>query len=156
MLQLKEVLKKYNIPYLENRVPQKILKLINNENILKYLSCMGQDIYLHRNTNGVALTTLYSVENILEEAFCEENLLCYENGYLLIGNGPNGDLLCINVDTELVGYAFHDDLWEGNYDDFCDIYVEIPFSISEFIMLAMEDKSNYPYDGTKAEQYVQE
>lgn len=59
MLQLKEVLKKYNIPYLEKRVPQKILKLINNENILKYLSCMGQDIYLHRNANGVALTTLY-------------------------------------------------------------------------------------------------
>ncbi len=64
----------------------------------------------------------------------------------------NGDLLTVSLLNNKVGYVFHDELMEENFDVFQEIYVEMPFKIEKFIEMAIENK-NYPIDGTMAEKY---
>ena len=73
--------------YQKANVPNQLVELQLEESILEYLSCMGRDLYFYVSEYGVALTSLFSVETILEEAFDEYNKACIENGYLVIGKG---------------------------------------------------------------------
>ena len=143
-----------NIDFQNTDIPQELLVFINNKDIIDYLSCMGKSIAFHKSSYGTALTFLYSVKVILEEGFCEYNIPCIENGYLIIGAGSNGDLLCVNCESGSIGYAFHDDLWEKTYDSFTDIYVELPLSIERFIEMVINKKNDYPFDGSEAEKYL--
>ena len=115
---------------------------------------MGVDLKFYVSPYGVAKTSLFGINKIIEEAFCEENHPCINFGYLIIGSGPNGDMLCVNCKSGLVGYVFHDDLWEENYDFFEDIYIELPISIEQFIKLVIYSKNDYPFDGFEAEKYL--
>ena len=153
---IKDIFEKNRIQYQEKEIPQKLFDMAKNIGIRNYLSYMGKDIFLYQTSSGVARTSLYSVDNIMEEVFDDYNLPCADNGYLIIGNGPNGDLLCVNCMTGFVGYAFHDDLWEENFDDFMDIYIELPLTIEQFILLALGNEDTYPCDGYMAEEYVNE
>ena len=103
---------------------------------------------------GVASTRLFSVETILEEVFDEYNKPCIENGYLIIGEGPNGDLLCVDIKKGTVGYAYHDELWEGSFEDFSSIYIDMPILLEKFIDMMLKDEFNYPFDGYEAEKYL--
>ena len=140
--------------YQKANVPNQLVELQLEESILEYLSCMGRDLYFYVSEYGVALTSLFSVETILEEAFDEYNKPCIENGYLVIGKGPNGDLLCVDIKQSTVGYAYHDDLWEGLFEDFSDIYIEMPILLDDFIEMMLTDKNHYPFDGYEAEKYL--
>lgn len=146
---------KFGISYKLVNIPQQLLDVVkDNEYIKAYLSCMGENVLINKICEGMADTYLYDVNDIVDNVFEEYNLPCLENGYLNIGCGPNGDLLCLNCKSGLVGYAFHDSLWEKTYENFDEIYVELPFNIGQFIMLAITDKEHYPVDGYYAEAYL--
>lgn len=116
--------------------------------VIQYLNCMGSPIYLNRTVNGSAYTTLFSTDEIKNEQY----EICTENNLLVIGYGLNGDLLTLSLSNNKVGYVFHDEFTEENFDVFQEIYVEMPFKLEEFIEMAIENK-NYPIDGTMAEKY---
>ena len=63
-------------------------------------------------------------------------------------------MITINLKNNCVGYVFHDDLWEGNFDTLEDVYVELPFDINSFLEQALLNE-DYPIDGTMAEKYVE-
>ena len=92
---------------------------------------------------------MFSVNDIKNEQYS----VCNENNLLIIGFGLNGDLLTINLKNNQVGYVFHDDLLEENYDEIADIYVELHYGIDKLLELALSSK-NYPIDGTMAEKYA--
>ena len=142
------------IDYQNTDIPQELMVYIKNNDIMKYLSCMGKRIDFYKSSYGTALTLLYSIKDILEEDFCDLNKPCIENGYLIIGSGPNGDLLCVNCVSGFIGYAFHDDLWDKTFDSFEDIYVELPLLIEQFIDMVINKKNDYPFDGNTAEKYL--
>ena len=60
----------------------------------------------------------------------------------------------MNCSSGMVGYAFHDELWEKTYDSFEEIYVELPLSIERFIEMVIYKKNEYPFDGFEAEKYL--
>lgn len=120
------------------------------ESIIAYLQCMGTTIKLHETAYGSAYTTLFSTKDIKQEQ-CE---ICTENGLFIIGSGLNGDLITINLKNQYIGYVFHDELWEEDYDVIEDIYVELPFGIEEFLTMAIAGEE-YPIDGSMAEEYIQ-
>lgn len=151
---IKDLFEENKISYQKTVVPQQLSDLKLDDRILEYLSCMGRDLKFYVSEYGVASTTLFSVETILEEAFDEYNKPCIENGYLIIGNGPNGDLLCVDIKKGTVGYAYHDELWEGSFGDFSSIYIGMPILLEKFIEMMLNDKNNYPFDGYEAEKYI--
>ena len=151
---IKDLFEENKISYQKIVVPQQLSDLKLDDRILEYLSCMGKDLKFYVSEYGVASTTLFSVETILEEAFDEYNKPCIENGYLIIGNGPNGDLLCVDIKKGTVGYAYHDELWEGSFGDFSSIYIGMPILLEKFIEMMLNDKNNYPFDGYEAEKYI--
>lgn len=97
-----DLFEKNKVLYQKANVPNQLVELQLEERILEYLSCMGKDLYFYVSEYGVALTSLFSVETILEEVFDEYNKPCIENGYLVIGKGPNGDLLCVDIKKVLL------------------------------------------------------
>ena len=151
---IKDLFEENKISYQNTNVPQQLVYLKLDDRILEYLSCMGRDLKFYVSEYGVASTTLFSVETILEEAFDEYNKPCIENGYLIIGNGPNGDLLCVDIKKGTVGYAYHDELWEGSFEKFSSIYIGMPILLEEFIEMMLNDENNYPFDGYEAEKYL--
>ena len=151
---IKDLFEENKISYQNTNVPQQLVDLKLDDRILEYLSCMGRDLKFYVSEYGVASTTLFSVETILEEAFDEYNKPCIENGYLIIGNGPNGDLLCVDTKKETVGYAYHDELWEGSFEEFSSIYIGMPLLLEKFIEMMLNDENNYPFDGYEAEKYL--
>ena len=151
---IKEIFDENKIKYQTSEIPNILRDLIQTEGIIEYLSCMGEDIAFYKSPNGVASTNLYSISTILNESSDEYNKPCLENGYLIIGAGPNGDLLCANCSTGLVGYAFGGELWEKCFDSFSEIYIELPLSIEQFIVLMLHNKEDYPFDGYEAEKYL--
>lgn len=116
--------------------------------VIQYLNCMGSPVYLNKTVYGSAYTTLFSIDEMKNEQY----EICMENNLLIIGYGLNGDLLTLNLSNSKVGYVFHDELTEESFDEFQEIYVEMPLKIEEFIEMAIENK-NYPIDGTMAEKY---
>ena len=151
---IKDLFEENKISYQNTNVPQQLVDLKLDDRILEYLSCMGRDLKFYVSEYGVASTTLFSAETILEEAFDEYNKPCIENGYLIIGNGPNGDLLCVDIKKGTVGYAYHDELWEGSFEKFSSIYIGMPILLEKFIEMMLNDKNNYPFDGYEAEKYL--
>ena len=151
---VKDFFEKYSVSFQNVIVPQQLLELGISDAVIEYLSCMGRDLSFYVSPNGVAATRLYSVKTIMEEAFEEYNKPCIENGYLIIGDGANGDLLCVDIQKSTVGYAYHDDLWERNFKDFDHIYIHMPITIDAFIEMMLKDESNYPFDGYEAEKYI--
>ena len=151
---IKDLFEENKISYQKTVVPQLLSDLKLDDRIREYLSCMGRDLKFYVSEYGVASTTLFSVETILEEAFDEYNKPCIENGYLIIGNGPNGDLLCVDIKKGTVGYAYHDELWEGSFGDFSSIYIGMPILLEKFIEMMLNDENNYPFDGYEAEKYI--
>ena len=119
----------------------------------EYLKLINLPIRLNVTHHGSALTYLMTqkeIEAIYKDELC---IPCIEHGYLIIGSGLNGDLLCVNIENGKVGYAFHDDLWDNCYDDFDDIYIELPCYLDEFLDIAFNNE-DYPFDGYKAEDFV--
>lgn len=151
---IKALFEENKISYQNTNVPQQLVDLQLEDRIIEYLSCMGRDLKFYVSEYGVASTTLFSVKTILEEAFDEYNKACIENGYLIIGNGPNGDLLCVNIKKGTVGYAYHDELWEGSFEDFSSIYIGMPILLEKFIEMMLKDENGYPFDGYEAEKYL--
>lgn len=151
---IRDLFEENGIKYKSIIVPEELQQVIVSNDILDYLSCMGIDLPFYVSSYGTAKTYLYSIKSIINEAFCEENYPCMDHGYLIIGSGPNGDLLCVNCSTGLIGYAFHDDLWDKTYDAFEDIYIELPLSIEQFLNSVIYEKDEYPFDGFEAEKYL--
>ena len=118
----------------------------------KYLTLVNLPIKLNITPHGSALTYLMAQKEI-EEIYKDESFIsCIEHNYLIIGNGLNGDWLCVNIKSGKVGYAFHDDLLEG-FDDFDDIYIELPCYLDEFLDMAFT-RDDYPFDGYMAEDFM--
>lgn len=151
---IKDLFEENKISYQNTDVPQQLADLKLDGRILEYLSCMGRDLKFYVSEYGVASTRLFSVETILEEVFDEYNKPCIENGYLIIGEGPNGDLLCVDIKKGTVGYAYHDEVWEGSFEDFSSIYIDMPILLEKFIDMMLKDEFNYPFDGYEAEKYL--
>lgn len=152
---VKNLFEDYKISYQNTDVPQQLIDLQLDDSILEYLSCMGKDLNFYVSEYGVASTSLFSVDTILEEAFDDYNKPCIENGYLIIGKGPNGDLLCVDIKKGTVGYAYHDELWEGSYEKFSSIYIGMPIPLEKFIAMMLKDEFDYPFDGYEAEKYLE-
>ena len=114
----------------------------------RYLECMGKTIALNRTEHGSAYTTLFSVYDISAEQY----EMCLERGLLIIGFGLNGDLLTVNLKNSRVGYVFHDDISEENYETIDDIYIELPMDLKQFIKMAVSG-GDYPFDGHMAKEY---
>ena len=151
---IKDLFHANKVSYQNATLPRCLKDLRLENGIQEYLSCMGCDLYFYVSEYGVALTSLFSVKTIVEEAFDEYNKPCIENGYLIIGKGPNGDLLCVDMKKGTVGYAYHDNLWERTYEEFSDIYIDMPIHLEKFIEMMLKDKSDYPTDGYDAEKYL--
>lgn len=124
-----------------------LLQQVYSQNAIEF----SKTIKLHETPYGSAYTTLYAIDNLKEEQYD----ICLINGLFVIGSGLNGDLLTINLKNLKVGYIFHDDLAEENYDSIEDIYIELPFSIDEFLKIAITTV-DYPFDGTRAEIYIEQ
>lgn len=152
---VKNLFEDYKISYQNTDVPQQLIDLQLDDSILEYLSCMGKNLNFYVSEYGVASMSLFSVDTILEEAFDEYNKPCIENGYLIIGKGPNGDLLCVDIKKGTVGYAYHDELWEGSYETFSSIYIGMPIPLEKFIAMMLKDEFDYPFDGYEAEKYLE-
>lgn len=119
----------------------------------EYLTLINLPVKINVTPHGSALTYLMTQKEIEEIYKDELSIPCIEHGYLIIGSGLNEDLLCVNIENGKVGYAFHDDLWENSYDDFNDIYIELPLYLDEFLDMAF-NKKDYPFDGYEAEEFV--
>lgn len=124
-----------------------LLKQVYSQNSLD----LSKTIKLHKTSYGSAYTILYTIDKLKEEQYD----VCLKNRLFVIGNGLNGDLLTINLNNLNVGYVFHSDLIEENYSTIDDIYIELPFSIDEFLKIAISTM-DYPFDGTRAEIYLEQ
>jgi len=122
-----------------------LLQQVYSQNALDF----SKTIKLHETPHGSAYTTLYAIDKLKEEQYD----VCLKCGLFVIGCGLNGDLLTVNSNNLKAGYIFHDDLAEENYGSIEDIYIEMPFSIDEFIKMAITTEE-YPFDGTRAEIYA--
>ena len=111
-MNIKDIFTKNNIMFRPAEIPDTALFQSLPESIADYLICMGKTIKLHETEYGSAWTVLYNIEEIQN---CQETI-CSKNNLLVIGSGLNGDLLTINLKNCHIGYIFHDDLWEENYD----------------------------------------
>ncbi len=148
-MDIQRLLEKNRIPYKQVDCSEDVFFSALPANIIQYFECMGNTISLNKTDYGSAYTTLFSIDGVK----VEQNLVCTENRLLVIGYGLNGDLLTMNLSNYKIGYVFHDDLWEENFDTFEEIYVELPFGIEEFLNMAIENK-NYPIDGNMAEEFI--
>lgn len=140
-MDIEKMLKDNHIDFEKADIANFILGFPVPESVSCYLKCMGKPIKLHETEHGSAYTTLFSVNDIKNEQYS----VCNENNLLIIGFGLNGDLLTINLKNNQVGYVFHDDLLEENYNEIADIYVELPYGIDKFLELALSSK-DYPID----------
>lgn len=147
-MNIKKLLSEHRINFTSAAGFEEDLGLKLTPSAAEYLSCMGNAVALHITPNGSAYTLLYSVRDIKEE----QHPICTANNLLIIGNGLNGDLLAINLANDNVGYVFHDDLEEENFDELADIYAELPFGIERFLEMALSG-GDYPKDGYDAENY---
>ena len=43
---------------------------------------------------------------------------------------------------------------ENFYEEFSDIYIDMPIHLETFIEMMLKDKSDYPTDGYDAEKYL--
>lgn len=148
-MNISELLEKNNISYKMVDCSRDVFFAALPTNMIQYFNCMGRTISLNKTTYGSAYTTLFSVNEIKDE----QSTICTKNNLLVIGYGLNGDLLTFSLSNSKVGYVFHDELWEETFDEFEDIYVEMPFGIEEFLEMAIENR-NYPIDGTMAEELI--
>ena len=147
-MNIEELFKNYKIEFQKIDAVNAMFEESLLEEIVQYLSCMGKTIRLHETPHGSAYTTLFSVYELKRE----QCTICGKNELLIIGYGLNGDLLTINLKNSHVGYIFHDELCEENYDSIEDIYVELPFGIMTLLDMALAGK-DYPFDGYMAENY---
>jgi len=148
-MDIKKLLSEHKINFTSAAVFEEDLGLKLTQSAAEYLSCMGNAVALHTTPNGSSCTLLYSVRDINEE----QHPICTANNLLIIGNGLNGNLLVINLSNDNVGYIFHDDLEEENFDELADIYAEMPFGIERFLEMALGG-GDYPIDGRAAEAYI--
>lgn len=148
-MNISELFKKNNISYKMVDCSRDVFFAVLPNNMIQYFNCMGRTISLNKTTYESAYTTLFSVNEIKDE----QSTICTKNNLLVIGYGLNGDLLTFSLSNSKVGYVFHDELWEETFDEFEDIYVEMPFGIEEFLEMAIENR-NYPIDGTMAEELI--
>ena len=150
-MNLEKLFTQHNIPFQKADVMS--LNKLNAlpESVLCYLEYMGKEIRLNITPHESAKTTLYAAADIE----MQQNEHCTEYGLLVIGNWLNGDLLTIHQRNGRVGYLFHDDLWEENYDVLEEIYVELPYDIEQFVEKALSGLE-YPADGLMAEKFMEE
>jgi hypothetical protein len=92
--------------------------------------------------------------NDIEEFNSEESISCIENGLLVIGSGMNGDPVVIDVNTFIVGFVFHDELWEKPEVNARDIFVPTEHSLGDFYHNAVFKKDTFPVDAYMAEEQL--
>ncbi|MBS8263938.1 hypothetical protein DYI25_05755 [Mesobacillus boroniphilus] len=88
-----------------------------------------------------------------ENNLYEEHKRCIDNGLFIIGYGLNGDPIVLDLNTNEIGYVFHDELWEDEEINPREIYISLECSLPEFYFNSVTI-DNYPVDGTEAERYM--
>jgi hypothetical protein len=66
----------------------------------------------------------------------EENANCIRHGFLILGNGLNGDFVALELASGRMAFIAHDDLWEGSYRDFEECVVRTPLGFDDFWLQA--------------------
>jgi hypothetical protein len=95
-----------------------------------------------------------SVNEMPENNLYEEHKRCIDNGLFIIGHGLNGDLIVLDLNTNEIGYVFHDELWEDEEINPREIHISLECSLPEFYFNSVTI-DNYPVDGTEAERYME-
>ena len=121
--------------------------------VQEYLNIMSDHVSFHVTPSGTALTYLMSQREIISEYQCEENLPIIRNKCLIIGSCANGDYLCLDLETRLLVYVFHDILWEDPDEDFSEMCIRTDLTLHELLQMAINSR-NYPYDAHAAEDYM--
>ena len=124
-----------------------------SSDVQKYLSIMSDNVSFNVTHSGTSLTHLMSQKEIANEYKCEENLPIIRNNCLIIGYGANGDYLCLDLESRLVVYVFHDILWEDPDEDFSEMCIRTDLALHELLQMAVNSR-NYPYDAHTAEEYM--
>ena len=93
----------------------------------------------------------YSVTNYIGEENLEEiNLNCIKESLLIIGSGLNGDPIVVDLKTLSTGFLFHDELWEHDYVNVREIYVDTKLSVGQFFFNASKEIDTFPVDAYEA------
>ncbi len=92
--------------------------------------------------------------NDIEEFNSGESISCVENGLLVIGSGMNGDPVVIDIRTFVVGFVFHDELWEKPEVNARDIFIPTDYSFGDFYHNALFKKDTFPVDAYMAEEQL--
>lgn len=124
------------------------------DSINEYLRMMSSPVRLNVSPSGVAATHLLSQTEIAEEYRSEEHLPIIRHGFLMIGDGPNGDILCLDIQTGEAAYVAHDDLWEHPDDSFDDMLVPLKMGLTDFLSMAFSGE-DYPIDARSAEAFAE-
>lgn len=94
-----------------------------------------------------------AANDLAKHNLVEENRKCVENGLLIIGSGPNGDPIVVDMNTLEVGYVFHDELWENDSGDIQNSVVRMKCSVGMFFEIVATDPG-FPVDAYEAEDYM--
>lgn len=94
-----------------------------------------------------------SVNEMPDNNLFGEHKRCIDNGLFIIGSGLNGDPIVIDLNTRMVGYVFHDELWENEEVNPREIYISLECSAPEFYYNSVTI-DGYPVDGYEAERYM--
>ncbi len=112
------------------------------EVLKEYLKLMENPIDLQQTDEGAAVTYLLSQEEIKN---CLQDVLYKilpEHTLFPVGKGLNGDIVCLNLKNNHVGYVYHEELCE-NCEEFADLYQELPLTLDQFLDFAFYSPS-YP------------
>jgi len=147
-MNLKTTIERLDLPQFEPPNPRVIdwlrSKKVDEVTIQELSSCSTCS---HIKINQIYLNKF---NDLIEENSDEQNELCLENGFLIIGSGLNGDPIVISIETKKIGYVCHDELWEDEECNFEDIVYVTRLNLSEFYESAQE--KGFPVDIHDAEE----
>ncbi len=150
-MKLKSILEKAEWP-IKEEPDQAILdwlaKIGLDTNLIEELAACSR--YGPIKVNKIYLNRFNSM---IEENLDEQNKKCIDNGYLIIGSGLNGDPIVLSIESEMIGYVSHDELWEDDeYSGFKDILEMTTLNIFEFYKNAFSD--DFPVDSYECAEKI--
>ena len=83
----------------------------------------------------------------------EQFIRCLKTGLLPVGSGLNGDPIVLDAQDCIVGFLFHDKLWEADDLSPRDCLVKMDCSIGQFFLNAATIEE-YPVDAYEAHAFM--
>ncbi|TBL77888.1 hypothetical protein [Paenibacillus thalictri] len=147
-----EAIKKITIEYKHETISNKTNEFFIRHELPKEL-VQFFETHSYDRTIKFRHNSFYRINDIPEENSDFPNEKCIQNNLLIIGYGLNGDYIVLNLNTQTIGYIFHDDLYENEEIDIKDIYINMDCSLGDFFYNSINTE-DFPVDGFQAEKYI--